>query len=114
MTIDWVRRNAILLLLIGLLAGHFAWLASYVAPGYASPDAGGYFAQTRTIANQGGDMDGPRRETGTLLPPQGARSKPIPALTRMSKIPMATPEAAREAMRTPCPDKAPRATTGRG
>ena len=39
--------------LLALLLAHFVWLCGFVAPGYASPDADGYFAQARLIATQG-------------------------------------------------------------
>ena len=39
--------------LLAILIAHFVWLCWFVVPGYASPDADGYFAQARLIATQG-------------------------------------------------------------
>ena len=39
--------------LLAILVVHLVWLCWFVAPGYASPDADGYFAQARLIATEG-------------------------------------------------------------
>ena len=45
--------NRVLIVLGALLLVHFGWLAYYVVPAYASPDADGYFAQAELLAHQG-------------------------------------------------------------
>lgn len=47
-----VKRFWIPLLTSALLVGHFLWLSRYVTCAYASPDADGYFAQARLMAEE--------------------------------------------------------------
>ncbi|MCP5116710.1 MAG: hypothetical protein GY953_38270 [bacterium] len=48
-----MRKHWQVWLLGAILLVHFVWLACYVVPAYASPDADGYFAQARLIATTG-------------------------------------------------------------
>ena len=46
-----MKKILSLVLLAGLLAGHFVWIKGHVVNAIASPDADGYYAQAQYIAN---------------------------------------------------------------
>src|SRR5262245_57914097 len=46
-------NNRILFALGAVVLAHFCWLAYYVVPAYASPDADGYFGEAELMVHKG-------------------------------------------------------------